>query len=157
MYAINHTIEKNIIDADGSYLDAIGLAPLEHYLQSYQNRVSAYEHLHNASSKIVLQSLQKMAQAHPDIIKRHGKRCQYDMMETLRYIALSVLRDDEEFFREQMIAWLDTILLAYRRTNHCATAYRYMQEVINGALPASEADLVRPYLDNVVATLQGHA
>jgi len=157
MYAINHTIEKHIIDADGSYLDAMGLAPIETYLQSYRNRVKAYEHLHEASSKIVLQSLQKMAQAHPDVIKRHGKRCQYDMTETLRYIALSILRDDEEFFVEQMMSWLDTILLAYRRTNHCATAYRYMQEVINEMLPSSESDLVRPYMDSVISTLQGHA
>lgn len=157
MYAINHTIEKNVIEADGCYLDAMGLAPLESYLKSYQLRVSAYRHLSEESPKMVLRSLQKMAQSNPELIKQHGKRCQYDMTEVLRYIALSILRDDEVFFTEQMMSWLDTIILAYRRTHHCSTAYRYLQDILSETLPAAENDLVRPYIDNVISTLQGHA
>lgn len=157
MYAINQTLEKSIIEADGRYLDTAELAPLEAYLQSYANRVNAYEHLREHSAKMVLQALQKMAQSNPEIIKTHGKRCQYDMSEVLRYTALSILRDDEVFFNEQMMSWLDTIILAYRRTHHCSTAYRYLQDIVNHTLPPAESDLIRPYLDSVISTLQSHA
>jgi hypothetical protein len=157
MYTLNHSIEKNVIASDGAYLDAHGLHPLEQYLQSYTARLGAYHHLRDESPKYVLQALQKLGQAHPDLIKTHGKRCQYDMTEVVRYIALSVLRDDETFFVEQMMSWLDTIILAHKRTNQCASAYRYLQEIMEASLPPAESSLIRPYLDKVISSFQSHA
>lgn len=157
MHVLNHTLEENIRQADGTYLDAQALRPLEHYLQSYTTRLETYQNLRDHSREFVLQTLRRLAQAHPDLIQKHGQRCQYDMTEVLRYIALSILRDDEVFFKEQMMSWLDTILLAYKRNAHCVTAYRYLQEIINTSLPPSNSSLIRPYLDSVTLVLDSHA
>lgn len=157
MHTLNHTLEKNIIDADGRYLDMQGLRPLENYLQSYASRLETYQNLRDQSQNLIAAALKKLAQAYPDIVQKHGQRCVYDMSEVLRYIALAVLRDDEVFFKEQMMSWLDTILLAYKRHAHCATAYRYLEEAINSSLPASNRSLIRPYLESVVMMLQSHA
>lgn len=157
MYALNHSLEENILQADGSYLDARGLNPLENYFQSYRARLDAYQQLRDQSEQLVLQALRKLSQEYPDLIRQHGPRCKYDMTEVLRYIALSVLRDDEVFFKEQMMSWLDTILVAHRRTNHCTTAYRHLQEGISHALSETSNSLVRPYLDIVIMSLQSHA
>ncbi|MEB3337708.1 MAG: phycobilisome protein [Leptolyngbyaceae bacterium] len=157
MYTLNHTLEDNILEADGRYLDPQELFPLEQYLQGYTTRLATYQQLRDQSDKLVLYALRKLAQAHPDLIQHHGQRCKYDMTEVLRYIALSILRDDEVFFKEQMMSWLDTILLAYKRTNHCTIAYRYLQEAINAALPPANSTLTRPYLDIVLMSLQSHA
>lgn len=156
MHTLNHTLEKKVIEVDGGYLDTPGLQPLERYLKSYQTRLNAYQHLRDHSPKLILHALQRLAQTYPDLIKQHGKRCQYDMTEVLRYIALAVLRDDETLFVEQMISWLDTIILAHRRTTQCATAYRYLQDAINTSLPPAESNLMRPYLDKVISLLQSH-
>ncbi len=157
MSSLNHAIDEAVLEADGRYLNTQELHPLEQYLHDYANRLAAYQQLRDQSDKLVLQTLRKMGQTYPDVIQQHGSRCKYDMSEVLRYIALSVLRDDEVFFKEQMTVWLDTILLAYKRTGHCATAYRYLQEVINSTLPAGVGSLVRPYIDIVVMVLQSHA
>jgi hypothetical protein len=157
MHALNHTLEKYVIEADGAYLDGRKLQPLEQFLSSYQVRLNTYHHLRDHSPKLVLKALQQLAHEYPELIKQHGKRCQYDMTEVLRYIALSVLRDDEVFFMEQMMAWLDTIILAYKKTKQCASAYRHLQDAVNTAMPAPEADLIRPYLEKVISMLQSHA
>ncbi|KGF72550.1 phycobilisome protein [Neosynechococcus sphagnicola sy1] len=157
MHVLNTTLEKNVIEAEGRYLNSRELAPLEDYLQSYAIRLETYQSLRDQNEKLLLQTLRKLSQSHPDIIQQHGPRCKYDMSEVLRYIALSILRDDETLFTEQMMSWLDTILMAHKRNVHCATAYRYLQETITSNLSAGCCNLVRPYLDSIMQTLQSHA
>lgn len=157
MHTLNHTLEKSFLKADGRYLSVQELSPLEHYVQSYAVRLHTYQQLRDNSEKLVVYSLRKLAQTYPDLVQQHGQRCKYDMTEVLRYVALSVLRDDEVFFKEQMMSWLDTILLAHKKTAYCVVAYRHLQEAIATAFPAAGATLIRPYLDIIVQSLQSHA
>ncbi|WP_416668400.1 phycobilisome protein [Egbenema bharatensis] len=157
MHTLNRTLEEKILEADGRYMDAQALRSFEQYAHSYAARLETYQNLASKSHAIIVQSLRKLAQSHPDLVQKHGQRCQYDMTEVVRYIALSILRDDEIFFKEQMLSWLDTILIAHKKHDHCATAYRYLLDEINANLPPSNSTLLRPYLDTVITTLQSHA
>ena len=157
MHTLNHALEKHVLEADGRYLNTRELQPLEQYLQSYTTRLETYQQLRDQSEKLTLQALRKLAQAYPEIIQQHGQRCKYDMSEVLRYMAVAILRDDEVFFKEQIMSWLDTILLAHRKTNQCAIAYRALQEAISNSLSPAGNSLVRPYLDIVILALQSHA
>ncbi len=157
MQMLNHTLERAIATADGRYLASQELMPLEQYVQTYRTRLEAYQYLRDNSDKLVLLALRKLAQVHPELIQQHGSRCKYDMNEVLRYVALSILRDDETFFREQMMSWLDTILVAHKRHAHCVVAYVALQDAIAAAFPAHVGSFVRPYLEIVLQSLQSHA
>jgi hypothetical protein len=157
MLTLSHTLDQSLRNADGTYLDQQGLQTLSAYVQTYQTRLDAYQQLRDRSTPMIHQALKKLAQIHPELIQQHGQRCLYDMTEVVRYIALSVLRDDETFFKEQMMSWLDTILMAHKRHTHCATAYRYLQEAIAANLSPAAKTLVSPYLDSVILALQSHA
>ncbi|EKQ67898.1 Phycobilisome protein [Leptolyngbyaceae cyanobacterium JSC-12] len=157
MHTLNYTLEQNLIEADGRYLDADELQPLERYIQTYTTRLETYHQLREHSDKLVLFSLRKFANTYPELIQQHGARCKFDMSEVLRYIAIAILRDDELFFKEQMMVWLDTILLAHKRNMHCSLAYRNLQEAIAASLPAASVNLIRPYLDLILQSLQSHA
>ncbi|AFY65210.1 phycocyanin [Geitlerinema sp. PCC 7407] len=157
MHTLNHTLEKSLLDADGRYMSPQELYPVEQYIQSFAARVEAYHFLRDNSDKLVLAALRKLAQIHPDVIQKHGQRCKYDMTEVLRYIALAILRDDEVFFKEQMLVWLDTILVAHKKTEQCAMAYRYLQDAVNQSLTSAHSGLVRSYLDTVILALESHA
>jgi hypothetical protein len=157
MRTINHFLEEKVREADGSYLDMQGLKPFEQFAHSYVTRLETYQNLRDQSANLVMQALRKFAQTHPELIQKHGQRCQYDMTEVLRYVALAILRDDETFFKEQMMSWLDTILLAHKKQNQCSTAYRYLLDAISASLPPANSSLIRPYLDSVLMTLQSHA
>ncbi|HEY9882845.1 MAG TPA: hypothetical protein V6C98_04465 [Thermosynechococcaceae cyanobacterium] len=156
MHTLNHKLEKSILEADGRYLGAQELSQLEHYARSYAVRLQIYQQLRDNSDKFVLQALRKLAQSYPDLIQQHGQRCKYDMTEVLRYVALSILRDDEIFFKEQIMSWLDTILLAHKRTAHCVLAYRYLQEAISTALSNDALAMTRPYFDLITQSLEAH-
>jgi hypothetical protein len=155
MRTLNSTLDKKVLQSDGLYLDTQGLKPFEQYMQSYAARLEAYQQLRDHSPNLVTYSLKRLGQTYPDLLQKHGQRCQYDMTELLRYLALSILRDDEVFFKEQILSWLDTILLSHKKNSQCAIAYRYLQEAINNDLPFSSS-LVRPYLDSVILILQSH-
>lgn len=157
MHTLNYTLEEKILEADGGYLDVQGLRSFEQYVQSYPARLETYEILRDKSPALIIQSLRKLAQSYPELVQKYGQRCQYDMTEVVRYIALSILRDDEAFFKEMMMSWLDTILLAHKRQKHCNLAYRYLQDAVNAGLPSANSALIRPYLDCVITLLQSHA
>ncbi|MDX2228759.1 MAG: phycobilisome protein [Leptolyngbyaceae cyanobacterium bins.349] len=157
MHTLNYTLDQNILDADGRYLDSQELQPLEQYVQSYATRLDTYQQLRDHSEKLVLMALRKLATTYPELVQQHGGRCKYDMSEVLRYIAIAILRDDETFFKDQMMVWLDTILLAHRRQAQCGQAYRNLQEAIATSLTPAAMNLIRPYLDVITQSLQSHA
>lgn len=157
MYTLNHTLEKNVIEADGRYLNAKELTALEQYAQGYAGRLTAYQEVRDHSKQLVVQALTHLFKAYPDLLQSHKQRCVYDMSETLRYIALSILRDDEVFFMEALMSWLDTILLAYKKTGPCAIAYRHLQDAVEQHLSPNSASFVRPYLERVRQGLEAHA
>ncbi len=153
---LNSAVANQLRRSDGRYLSLGELGVFEQYLQSYQLRLQAYGILRTQGEALVMQSLRRMAQTYPELIQAHGPRCKYDMTEVLRYIALAVLRDDVEMFKEQMFSWLDTVLVAYKRNLQCSTAYRYLQEAIGAQVPEI-ASLTRPYLEILIESLQSHA
>lgn len=157
MRTLNYTLDQNIVEADGRYLDVQELQPLEHYVQSYATRLEAYQLLREHGEKLVLMALRKLATTYPELIQQHGGRCKYDMTEVLRYVAIAILRDDETFFKDQMMVWLDTILLAHKRQAQCVQAYRNLQDEITAHLPVATTGLIRPYLDLIAQSLQSHA
>lgn len=154
MHALNHTLEQHIIDADGRYFQSEELRTLENYVSSYTLRLETYQKISQNSDAIVLNALRKFARVHPEIIQKSGKRCQYDMGEVLRYMALAILRDDEFLFLEKLMFWLDTVLRAHQKQAACSKAYNLLQEAVEEALPTANSELVRPYINTILSALQ---
>ncbi len=156
MHALNHQLQQNIIDADGSYLLPEQISPLENYIETYQKRLETYNYIQKNSDNLVLNALKKLARIHPDIIRNSGKRCQFDMSEVLRYVALAILMDDDFMFREKMMFWLDTMLRAHDKKEVCRKAYGYLQEVVTDHSPAEHRVLINPLFDTIFESLQSY-
>ncbi|MDJ1183734.1 hypothetical protein [Roseofilum casamattae] len=156
MQTLNRDLETKLIEADGRYLTGQELYPLEQYFQSYKIRLETYEMLSSHSEKLAIETLRQAAREYPELIRQHGARCKYDMTAVVRYIALSILRNDEVFFKEQMMFWLDTMLTAYKRSNHCTRIYDYLQKEVNALLPARCSSLIDPYIKIIMMTLNSH-
>lgn len=154
MPALNHQLNQTMIDADGRYLTTDELRPLENYVDSFQHRLEAYEAIRQHSNALVITSLNKFARVHPEIINSSGKRCQYDMSQVLRYMALCILLDDEFMFREKMMFWLDTMLRAHRKQDACSKAYQYLKESAQERLSAKVCEQIMPYINIIVETMQ---
>ncbi|MEE3716183.1 phycocyanin [Tumidithrix elongata RA019] len=153
MLTINRVLEDRSREVERVYLKDSDLGVLERYASDFAHRAKTYNLLRDRSEDIVQRSIQLMSLNYPNMIAKLADRCKYDMSNVLRYIALAILRDDEQFFRDQMGDWLSTVLCAYQVSTECSMAYRKMQEVINTQLPNECAILIKPYIDMTVMSL----
>lgn len=153
MSTLNSMLEDLANQSEGRYLTQTELQPVQRYLKSFSVRVQTYNLLRERADKMVQLALRKFLTLNPEVMQKHGKRCQYDMSEVIRYIALSILRDDEKFFKESLFFWQANILTAYRQNHNCVVAYRCLQEIINDQIPAPAKQLINPYIDMVLELL----
>jgi len=75
------------------------------------------------------------------------------MSNVIRYASLSLLRDDELFFREALMDWLVNIINSYQIAKECSTAYRLLQSVVDEMLPAECTALFKPYSEMAISAL----
>ena len=153
MSGINSTWDDLVKQSDGRYLTDRELQAFQQYLQKLPVRIKTYEIFRDKGDAMVKMALKKFAATHPDVMQKYGKRCLYDMTETVRIMAISILRDDLLYFKEVLVFWQVNILSAYQRQQACHKAYIDLQEVFTQYLPPAANQLVKSYLDIVIETL----
>ena len=153
MLTMNRTLDEKLADIDHVYLTDSDLVNLERFANSFSVRVKTYNLLRDRADEITIKALQLLAQQYPELVQKQLQRCKYDMSNVMRYTSLSILRDDELFFREALMDWLANIINSYQIAKECSTAYRLMQSVVDEMLPAECASLVKPYSDMAIAAL----
>jgi len=153
MLTINRTLDEKIGTVDRVYLTDTDLVSLERFASNFSVRVKTYNLLRDHADEIILRTLKLLAQQYPELVHKQLQRCKYDMSNMIRYTSLSILRDDELFFRETLMDWLANIINSYQVGKECSTAYRLFQTVVDELLPTESSSLVKPYAEMAVSTL----
>lgn len=153
MLTMNRTLDEKLGTVDSIYLTDSDLLSLERFANSFSVRVKTYNLLRDRADEITIRSLKLLAQQYPELVQKQLQRCKYDMSNVIRYISLSILRDDEIFFRETLMDWLANIIKSYQVAKECSIAYRLMQSVIDEMLPAECASLIKPYSEMSTSSL----
>jgi hypothetical protein len=153
LLTMNRTLDEKIANVDRVYLTDIDLYNLERFANSFSLRVKTYNLLRDRTDEITIRTLKLLAQQYPELVQKQLQRCKYDMSNLIRYTSLSILRDDELFFREALMDWLANIINSYQVTQECSTAYRLFQSVIDEMLPLECAALVKPYSEMAISSL----
>lgn len=153
MLTMNRILDEKTRGIESVYLTDSDLLSLERFANNFPLRVKTYNLLRDHADEITMRSLKLLAQQYPELVQKQLQRCKYDMSNVIRYISLSVLRDDELFFRETLMDWLANIIKSYQVDKECSTAYRLMQSVIDEMLPAECTSLIKPYSDMSTSTL----
>jgi hypothetical protein len=153
LLTMNRTLDEKIANVDRVYLTDIDLYNLERFANSFSLRVKTYNLLRDRTDEITIRTLKLQTQQYPELVQKQLQRCKYDMSNLIRYTSLSILRDDELFFREALMDWLANIINSYQVTQECSTAYRLFQSVIDEMLPVECAALVKPYSEMAISSL----
>ncbi len=142
--------KTTIQNADGRYLNTSELQALEDYLSSFALRLQTHQLLKEQEALLIERALARYAQEDPHLQTRFGpnarERCGQDMTEILRYCAVALLRNDEDYLKENLLFWLQTVMRALDKQDSCDLAYRLLQEVIQEILPADSARLANQYI-----------
>lgn len=144
---MHNTLVKSLNNIDGRYLGDTELHIFREFVSSYEVRRSAYEYLQQHADDMVLTTLRRMMPTHRQAIQQHGDLCKRDMSYVLRYAALSMLKDDQNGFVEELVLWMQNILFALKKEQQSLKFYQELQAVISQQMPAQEAALINQYLD----------
>lgn len=156
MPGINYSWDEVINESDGRYLTDTELQKFQQYVQTFTVRSKTYEILREKSEPLIKHALKKFMLTYPDVMEKHSQRCLYDMRMAVCIIGLSILRDDLRFFKETLFLWQANILGAYQRNQSCHKAYECLQEVFKEYLPPACNQLLKPYVDVMLQSLDTH-
>lgn len=112
---MNNTLEQSVYKADGRYFSDEELRTLSNYCQTYPTRLKTYRILCERSDMFVQQALQKLAKTDNSTVLEHGDKCTRDMNYVLQSVAIAILKDDNEGFRQQLFLWMQNIMTALHK------------------------------------------
>ncbi|MBW4468576.1 MAG: phycobilisome protein [Pegethrix bostrychoides GSE-TBD4-15B] len=144
-------IERLSREVDGRYASDAELTFAIDYVRSFNLRVQTYQKLQEIESMLVQQTYSKMRTLDPTVFDSAGTdisaKWKRDTLRVLRYVAIAVLMDDADTFRERLLLWFQTIMRAFSAQRSCNLTYQVMQDVIKQSLTAPQANLVCPLLE----------
>jgi len=139
------------VTSEGRYATDAELKFLENYFTTVDNRFSAYQKIRDARDTIAERVETQKRQTSKSLSYLEGRDityvCQRDMVELLRYVMSSMLLDDMDYLRDGILIWYQTIVKAYKYTEHDQSIYEILQKVVNTYLTPEEASIVIPVLE----------
>lgn len=143
-------LSRLTVEADGRYADDQELQFLEDYLQSVEQRITAYEKIRNAEEKILHRVEAEKRMLKENLFQMNSQDitqvCRRDMTMMLRCSAAAMLVDDLDCMREGLTLWYQTIVQAFSYQEYAKINYQIIQKVLKMYLDPEEAELIMPVL-----------
>jgi hypothetical protein len=138
------------VEADGRYATAKELQFLKDYMDSVDQRMSAYEKIRDAEAEII-QQIEAEKQAVDPKLFWMGNRditdiCRRDMTNILRLSAAAVLLNDLDRLRDAVLLWYRTIVRSYNYPQYADVTYPIVREVVQQHLSTEESRVMLPAL-----------
>ena len=140
-------LDQMVAQVDGRYLSDTELSDLHGFVSSYELRLRTYNMLRERSDELILNALRHLMRSHRQIVQTQGNVCKRDMGFVLRYIALSILRDDTDEFMETLVLWMENITKSLRKEESAIRAYQSLRSVVQDKMSDEMVQLIDPYLD----------
>lgn len=142
------------VEADGRYATSGELQFLKDYLESVDQRVSAYEKIRDAADEMIAEveaEKNTRNQAEPGKFFHIGSEdrssvCIRDMRGILRCSAATMLLGDLDRMREAVLVWYQTIVRAFGYEMDMEIMYQFLETVVKKHLTPEEFAVVKPML-----------
>ena len=140
-------LDQTIAQVDGRYLSDAELSDVQGFVNTYGLRLRTYNMLRERSDELILSALRQLMRSHRQVVQTQGNVCKRDMGFVLRYVALSVLRDDTEGFVENLVLWMENITKSLKKEESAIRAYQSLRLIIQTKMSDEMVQLIDPYLD----------
>lgn len=138
------------VETDGRYATDAELQFLEDYFVTLEKRITTYEKVRAAENKIIEKVEQQKREIDPGLFKLNGRDitevCRRDMIDLLRCTAATMLLNDLDYLRDNMLIWYRTIVRAYQYDRHDEVIYKLLEKNTKAYLTPEEAKLISPAL-----------
>ncbi len=147
---MNSLVMDLIQSTEGRYLRPDELQRLREYVEGIPKRVRIYQVLQSKEDEMVERVMEKFQAMAPNLSRRHGilawERCRRDLKMVWRYCCMALLLNDEDYLRDKLLYWLETILKAFKMRDECQLAYKLMLDLLSAVFSPEESEMMRPYL-----------
>lgn len=146
-------IESLFDEAENRYLKPDELNLINQYVGSLPARMDAYRALRDRELE-VMQAVADQLQAElPQEKVENLERSIKNALLVLRYCAMGMLLDDEEFVQKRLLSWLSETLKAYDTQAIDTILYRLLDQKLAQALSPQQVQLLNPQLKKAEAVL----
>ncbi|MGY2801194.1 phycobilisome protein [Thermostichus sp. MS-CIW-25] len=147
---MNSRVAELMHQSEGRYLRPDELKTLHAYVEGIPRRVRLYQVLQAKEQELLDRVMEKFQPMMPNLIRQHGhlawERCRRDLSMVWRYCCMAMLLNDEDYLRDKLLYWLETILKSFKMRDHCQPAYKLMLDSLTHIFGAEESEMIRPYL-----------
>ena len=143
-------LERLGVEADGRYATTEELQCFKDYLQSLDQRLSAYQKIQAAEEEIIRQVKDRIQTRDPNCLKRGSHDmtsiCRRDIGIVLHNTTVTLLTNDLDRLRDRLLLWHQTIICSFKIQRISEMIYRELQEVLKQYLTPEEMVLLQPIL-----------
>lgn len=147
---MNSKVAELMHQSEGRYLRPDELKTLHAYVEGIPRRVRLYQVLQAKEQELLDRVMEKFQPMMPNLTRQHGRlaweRCRRDLSMVWRYCCMAMLLNDEDYLRDKLLYWLETILKSFKMRDQCQPAYKLMLDSLTYSFGAEESEMIRPYL-----------
>lgn len=146
-------IDSIFDEAENRYLSPDELNVLSQYVGSIPERLEAYRAIRDRELEIMQHVADQLVAAMPQEKIENLERSIKNALLVLRYCAMGMLLNDEQFVKQRISDWIAQTMKAYNTGAIDATLYSLLSQHLNQVLSPSHLSVISPMLTLAQQTL----
>lgn len=146
-------LKELLYDAEDHYLQETEIYKLRSYVDSMQIRLAIYKHLRNQEINL----FQEIAnQLEKELTQKETPQIEKAIINwagILRYLAMAMLLNSQEFLERRILEWLNPSLEAHQAVSINKRVYQMLYSRLQGDLDKSQWTIIQPFLQGARNTL----
>lgn len=139
-------LESLFDEAESRYLKPEELGILSQYVDSLPARLISYRALRECELEVMQRVADQLQAQFPDEKTEILERSIRNALLTLRYCAMGMLLNDENFVKHRLLNWLTGPMALYHNSTVNDILYRLLNQRLSETLGTQNMTLLSPYL-----------
>ncbi|HEY9736516.1 MAG TPA: hypothetical protein V6D06_09540 [Trichocoleus sp.] len=150
---MNPKLDALFNEPEKRYLNAEELSVLSQYVSSIPERMKVYRLLRDQEVALMQPVADALQQQLPEMAEAALERSVRNGLLILRYAAMAMLMDDEQFVDHRLQGWLPEIAKAYNTQAVDQKLFEILSQRLAQTLPPQQMSLLKPCLSKAQALL----
>ncbi|HEY9645964.1 MAG TPA: phycobilisome protein [Chroococcidiopsis sp.] len=151
-----HPQLQSIFDeAENRYLKPEELGTVSQYVESLPSRLETYRKMRDSELSVMQQVADQLQVELPNEKVEHLERSIKNALLVLRYCAMGMLLNDEDFVKSRLLSWLQENVKAYNSQTIDSALYRLLNQGLNQTFSPQQMALLNPMLSLAQDALLG--
>lgn len=146
-------IKTLLYEAEDHYLKPEEIKTFKHCASSLQERLETYELLRNQEAVIFQPIADQLLESFPQEKQETLERALKHWLSVLRYCAMSMLLNNQEFLQRRLLEWLTDLVRVHQTQAIEMALYQLLQIQLKELLAKQQLALLQPFLEQAETTL----